>query len=149
MLAARPLDRRLPEIAVGSWSPAEQGPGLSSWDALAVLVVQHPGRAHVVVSGELDIATAPQLAEVLEPLVDALTAELDRHPLTAPVPPDGGPVGLVVDLRDVGVLCAAGIDLLVAAHDRLAARGGRLQVVGARPLAVRCLRLLGLHGLLP
>ena len=86
-----------------------------------------PGAVVVQVSGPLDAVSAPLLAAVL--------ARLE-------------PREVVVDLRGVDLLCAAGLNALAGARRALARRGGRLRVTGARPLAARCMVLTGLQELL-
>lgn len=85
------------------------------------------GEVVVVVEGELDVWTAPQLRTALR--------ELDRPHVT-------------VDLSGVSVLCAAGMHVLATHEQAVQARDGRLRVRGARPLAARCLQLTGLGHLL-
>lgn len=144
----RPRGLWLNADPTGSWSLADQEKSPSRSDpALAVLVVRDAAGAQKAVRGDLDILTAPQLTEALEVLFDALTADLELRSVAQLGATGRG--AFMVDLRDVGVLCAAGINVLAAAHARLAVHGGRLKVAGARPLAVRCLVLLGLQELLP
>jgi anti-sigma B factor antagonist len=87
------------------------------------------GATHVVVhlEGELDLATAPALAEALNGL-DA----------------SGGPV--VVDLTDVGFLDSSGLSTLLQARQRLAddGRGAELRLVVTRPSILRVLDVTGL-----
>ena len=73
--------------------------------------------AEVVVRGEIDVATAPQLREVLHELVQ------------------GGCKQLVLDCRALEFLDSSGIGLLVATRKRLG-EGGEL-VVDSPPSHVR------------
>lgn len=99
---------------------------LSSWTApdpeLDVVVRWSPGHPHVLVRGELDIATAPLLRAVLEHVHRA----------------DGGPVS--ADLRGVTFLDSAGAAPLVD-HD--------VHVRQASPTVERVLVLLDQAGLSP
>jgi len=109
--------------AVDGTEPGVPGP------PFAVLLVQsEPGGPAVVqVEGDLDALTAPRLA--------ALLACCDSQ-------------DVVVDVRAVPVLSAAGLGVLAVGAGRLAAGGGRLRVDVARPLAARCFWITGLQGLL-
>jgi anti-sigma B factor antagonist len=82
---------------------------------------------HTVVrcEGELDLATAPELAAAL----DALDG-------------DAGPV--VVDLTDVGFLDSSGLSTLLQARQRLADAGAELRLVVTRPSILRVLDVTGL-----
>jgi anti-anti-sigma factor len=71
--------------------------------------VRGPGLL-VVPRGELDIATAPELEQVVSPPVDA-----------------GGAV--VIDLRELTFMDSTGVRLLVAAHARAGETGATLSVV--------------------
>jgi anti-sigma B factor antagonist len=74
----------------------------------------------VVLRGDIDLNTAPQLKAAL---VQALAS---------------GPRRLVVDLRQVAALDSSGLAALVAAHRRLAQTGGTLDiVVGDRGTALK------------
>lgn len=83
------------------------------------------GRAAVLaVAGEIDLVSAPEFGEV----VDVVLA--------------GGPEKLVVDLREVTFFCSAGLQVLAAAHRRLAERA--LCVVSDSPVTSGPLRTTGL-----
>ncbi len=98
---------------------------------LTVAVSRPQPDVHLLrVAGELDIATAPLLAD-----------HLREHADTAGV--------LVLDLSDVTLLAASGVALIVDAHRDIGARG-RLHLIGVtgnRPVA-RVLDLTGVLGLL-
>ncbi len=98
---------------------------------LTVAVSRPQPDVHLLrVAGELDIATAPLLAD-----------HLREHADTAGV--------LVLDLSDVTLLAASGVALIVDAHRDTGARG-RLHLIGVtgnRPVA-RVLDLTGVLGLL-
>jgi anti-sigma B factor antagonist len=72
--------------------------------------------ARVTVRGEIDVATAPQLRELLHELIQ------------------GGAQQIVLDCRDLGFLDSSGIGLLVAARKRL---GDGELVVDSPPAHVR------------
>jgi anti-anti-sigma factor len=71
---------------------------------------EHDGRAVVVVRGELDLATAPDLEAVVSERLDA-----------------GQEV--VVDLRDLEFMDSSGLRVLVVAHTRATDSGGRFVIV--------------------
>ncbi|MEX1106535.1 MAG: STAS domain-containing protein [Ilumatobacteraceae bacterium] len=79
----------------------------------------------LVLAGEVDAHTAPDLAANLEPL-------------------PAGDGDVVLDLADVGFMDSSALRVLVEAHDRAAAHGRRL-VLRAPSAAVR--RLLEVSGL--
>src|SRR5207249_7933932 len=81
----------------------------------------------VTVTGDVDIATAPQLAEYLVGFTD-------------------GPV--TVDLSQVSFLDSSGMHALLAAHRQLERRDSRLTIRGATPIARRVLQISGLDQLL-
>lgn len=86
--------------------------------------------AVVCVSGELDLATAPRLAQVLS---DALAASSR---------------GVVVDVSKLVFLDAAGLGVLARAHDRLLGEGRPgLSVRGAEGIPRRVLEIAGLGSL--
>jgi anti-anti-sigma factor len=83
------------------------------------------GRAAVLaVAGEIDLVSAPEFGEV----VDVVLAS--------------GPEKLVVDLREVTFFCSAGLQVLAAAHRRLAERA--LCVVSDSPVTSGPLKTTGL-----
>jgi anti-anti-sigma factor len=83
------------------------------------------GRAAVLaVAGEIDLLSAPEFADV----VDAVLA--------------GEPEILVVDLRAVTFFCSAGLQVLAAAHRRLAE--GALRVVSDSAVTSGPLKTTGL-----
>ena len=99
-------------------------------DQLGVSVQAVPGAVLLVVSGEVDLHTAP-----------ALRAALDQ----AVVDAGRGPGAVVVDLSGVGFIDSTGLGELVAAHKALAAAGGRLSLVVDHERVRRLLRITGLE----
>ena len=91
----------------------------------SIRVEHEPGRVWIHVGGDVDLATAPQLAEALE--VDG---------------------EIVLDLADLAFLDAAGIGVLARAHERVRRRGDCMVIVHARPMVRRLLQITGLDGLL-
>jgi anti-anti-sigma factor len=73
-----------------------------------------------------------------EPLVDALT------PLTESARPR-----IVVDLADVPMCDSTGLNILVQANLRAAARGGWLRLAAPQPMVSRVLEITGLDRTLP
>ncbi|MGY1827067.1 MULTISPECIES: STAS domain-containing protein [unclassified Blastococcus] len=91
------------------------------------------GRPALTVRGELDIATAPRLAEAAEALLAA------------------GPEGIVVDLAPTAFLDSSGARTLIAVARKAAAAGVELHVVAPRsnrPVRLP-IDLLELHAVIP
>jgi anti-sigma B factor antagonist len=80
---------------------------------LHVWIDDTPARVQIRLSGELDLATVPQLRQV----VDAHA----RHGQT-----------MTIDLRDVEFIDSMGLASLVRARHRAIARGARLELVAPR-----------------
>jgi anti-sigma B factor antagonist len=96
------------------------------------LRVEHQDdRAIVHVGGEVDVATCPQLREVLDELVDL------------------GIYHLVVDLEKVRFLDSSGIGLLMGVYRRIREHGGSLRLTGPSPQVRRVLELTRVTTLLP
>ena len=102
-------------------------------DQLGVVSSPVPGAVLVVVSGEVDLHTAPGLRAALDQAV--VQAGQDSR-------------AVVVDLAQVGFLDSTGLGELVAAHKALAASGGRLHLVVAHDRVGRLLRITGLADVL-
>jgi anti-anti-sigma factor len=85
--------------------------------------------AVLAVAGDLDMLTAPQLAEALQEL-------LDRHPRI-----------LVADLSGVEFLGSAGLAVLVTAHERVEAPKA-LRIVASARETQRAFSMTGLNDLL-
>jgi anti-sigma B factor antagonist len=85
------------------------------------------GRIVVEVSGELDIATAPDLRRLLLGLVEEQAA---RH--------------VVVDLAGLSFLGASGLHVLIDVRDLLLANDGSLDLRAVRRPARRVLEITGL-----
>jgi anti-sigma B factor antagonist len=94
---------------------------------LSCTVEHRPDAAIVRVRGDVDIASAPKLRE-------ALLEVLAETPATH----------LVVDLSDVEFIDSTGIGVVVGAHKRVTANGGRLTAVVVTPAVHRVLRTTGL-----
>jgi len=99
------------------------------FDSALSLVQQRSadGTVLLVLSGGLDVGTAPQLAGALRELPGQRVE---------------------VDLQGVHLLGAAGLGVLATASARLRQSGGDLRVLRPRPLAERCLVITHLDGLL-
>lgn len=100
----------------------ESGTGPQHFD---VAVQWHDDVVIVTVSGELDLATAPQLAESVELILER------------------GPKAVVIDLSAVSFLASAGMSLLASTHKKLGATAG-FAVVADGPSTGRPLTLVGL-----
>jgi anti-sigma B factor antagonist len=83
---------------------------------------------HVVrARGEIDVSTAPRLAEALVQFANG---------------------SVTVDLTGVTFLDSSGCSALIAAHNHLERRGSHLYVRGADGMVLRVLELMGLSRLL-
>ncbi len=98
---------------------------------LDLRVQRHDDRAVVHISGEVDLATCPQLRDVLAELVDR------------------GVHHLIVDLEQVSFLDSSGIGVLIGVLRRLREHGGSLHLTAPRPHVRRVLELTGITTLLP
>lgn len=87
---------------------------------------QHGDAAVVRVVGELDLATAPQLGELLGDLV----AQGSRH--------------VTLDLADMAFIDSTGLKVFVAGLQRLRDCGGELALRSPRAAALRVFEITGL-----
>jgi anti-sigma B factor antagonist len=95
----------------------------------AIIVI--PGNpTTVVLKGELDMATAPELSHALEEV-----AATGQHAVT-------------LDLSELEFMDSQGINVLLHARETLQSRGGRLTIGSPRPLVARVLETTGLLKLL-
>src|SRR6266536_1535079 len=97
---------------------------------LDLRVQRHDDRAVVHISGEVDLATCPQLRDVLAELVD------------------DGVHHLIVDLEQVSFLDSSGIGVL-GVLGRIREHGGSLRLTAPSPHVRRVLELTGITTLLP
>jgi anti-sigma B factor antagonist len=81
----------------------------------------------VALSGELDVSTAPSVEERL--------MELE----------EGGSLGVVLDLRDLGFIDSTGLSLLINAHSRAQKAGRRVTIVPGTGASRRILETTGLR----
>ena len=96
-----------------------------------IALVRTDDSVRLVLTGELDIATAPLLDTALE------QAEV------------GGPAKILLDLAAVRFIDSSGLRTLIRAADRAAADGGRIAITGAGPQARRLFELSGAGPRLP
>jgi anti-sigma B factor antagonist len=87
---------------------------------------QESGAWRVVARGELDVASADQLARTLDPLIES------------------GATLVALDLADVTFLDSSGLRTIVRAATALEDHDGRLVVDGASPAVARVLEVTGL-----
>ncbi|MFI6520801.1 STAS domain-containing protein [Spirillospora sp. NPDC050679] len=123
------LDRGAAPVREGrAWA----GPAWGEAPELRVTVARTWGETAVAaVTGEIDLRTA-----------DVLRARLiELH--------DAGFRTLVVDFAGVPFCDATGLGALVAVHNHLSERGGRIRLSRVRPAQLRLLRITGLHRLFP
>ncbi len=97
-----------------------------------VEIVQLDGSAAVMLRGELDVATAPQLEE-------------RASELAAQLPPNAE---MVLDFSQLEFIDAAGLAVIARLGEELRARGGGLRIESARPLTCRIFEITGLACLL-
>ena len=81
--------------------------------------------ALIAVSGELDIASAPELAQTLEQIRPEQTKLV------------------IVDLRELEFMDSTGLSIIVRAHQRLAEEGCELTLIKGKPQVQRLLDLTG------
>src|SRR3954454_13970070 len=98
-------------------------------DEFSISVSDVNGRAHLTLRGELDIATAPELEQLVNERIDS-----------------GQEV--VVDLRGLEFMDSSGIRVLVAAHARAGRSGTRVVVVRPAPSSAvaKIVEVSGLDG---
>jgi anti-anti-sigma factor len=96
-----------------------------------ITLVETEHSLRLVLTGELDIATAP----VLDAALDQAEA--------------GSAAQILLDLAAVPFIDSSGLRTLIRAADRAAANGGRLAIAGAGPQARRLFELSGAGGRLP
>jgi anti-anti-sigma factor len=95
-------------------------------EAFSATAVELDGDVLVVVAGELDMATAPELGRTLDPLLDNGSAEI------------------VLDFSRLTFLDSSGIAVLIDAQQRLTQRGRQLSIRSARDNALRVFEISGL-----
>ena len=108
-------------------------PRLADAPSFSVQVVVVDDGADVVVGGELDLATAPDLADALTTVLRAL------DPASR----------VAVDLGGTTFVDSSGLAVLVAAHRAATARGQRVVLSGAQPQVRRVLEVTGVSQVLP
>ncbi|HEX5926320.1 MAG TPA: STAS domain-containing protein [Baekduia sp.] len=93
--------------------------------------VEHSGTTAIVrLAGELDLATAPELTEVLH----GLESSCER---------------VILDLSGLEFIDSTGLRLAVAEHGRASADGFEFVIAGAAGAVLKILRLTGLDVTLP
>jgi anti-sigma B factor antagonist len=98
---------------------------MSDQEAIATTLVYQDGIAVLKVGGDIDLATVP----ILEAAIDE-----------ALVPK---PTGLVIDLSEVGFLASAGLQALVATHNKVS-ESAHFAVVANSAATSRPIQLTGL-----
>jgi anti-sigma B factor antagonist len=97
---------------------------------LSVVIENEPGAAVLTVSGELDMASSPELDHAIE--------RVESAPQEA----------IIVDLGKLEFMDVAGLRVLLEAHERAAQRGARLYLVNVRSGVRRLFTLTGATALL-
>ena len=101
--------------------------GLDSNSGPPFAIIVIPGNpTTVVLKGELDMATAPELSQRLAEVAAA------------------GPDAVTLDLSELEFMDSQGINVLLQARRALQAQGGRLIVRSPQPLVARVLETTGL-----
>jgi anti-sigma B factor antagonist len=94
--------------------------------SFAVSLVSLESGVVVVLVGELDLDSAPQLSGVLDPLIEE------------------GPAEIVLDLSELTFIDSSGIAALVAAQQNLNEQDRRLALVSPKPFTRKLLETVGL-----
>src|SRR5687767_7707640 len=100
-------------------------------EQLSVSTTRDGDRAVVTLAGELDVNTAPQVAEALDGLTDgdAVTS-------------------VVIDVSRLTFVDSTGLRVILAGRESLQATGATLALDGASGVVERVLEMTGLHKLL-
>jgi len=98
---------------------------------LQISVQEEDTRRVVKLSGECDLATAPQLQETLAPMKGPDVNEL------------------IVDLGGLEFMDSTGLGVLVGALKRMRESGGSFKIAGARGAVQRVLQVSGLDRIIP
>ncbi len=93
--------------------------------SLTIETVESQGVTSVVVTGEVDVSNASELAEVLDGLMSAGTKAID------------------VDMAHVPYIDSTGIGVLVGAAHKMSGAGGEMMLSKPQPNVLRVLTLLG------
>jgi anti-sigma B factor antagonist len=93
--------------------------------SFTVKLQPHSDAALIAVSGELDIASAPELEQALDQI------RPDQTKL------------VIVDLRELEFMDSTGLSIIVRAHQRLSEHGCELSLVKGPPQVQRLLDLTG------
>src|SRR3954464_1325125 len=98
-------------------------------EEFSISTTEIDGRAHVTLRGELDLATAPELEQLLNERIDSSQE-------------------VIVDLRGLEFMDSSGIRVLVAAHARAGRAGTRVFVVRPEPATAvaKIVEVAGLDG---
>jgi anti-sigma B factor antagonist len=98
-------------------------------EEFAISTSEVDGRAHLTLRGELDLATAPELEQLLTQRIDANQ-------------------DVVIDLRGLEFMDSSGIRVLVAGHARAGRTGTQLFIVRPQPdsAVAKIVEVAGLDG---
>ena len=95
----------------------------------SVCIVRTSLDPSVVVRGELDLVTSPQLQTHLDHVIDSTAGDV------------------VADLADVGYIDSTGLRTLLSAHDRLTQAGRHLSLRNPSVQVIRLLEICGVSDL--
>jgi anti-sigma B factor antagonist len=99
---------------------------ISSPTSFSADLVHLDGSAAIVLAGDLDLDTVPELTRVLDPLIQ------------------DGPPDVVIESSGLSFLESSGVAALVVAQNKLCKRNRRLIVRAPRPNVLRILEITGL-----
>jgi anti-sigma B factor antagonist len=105
-------------------------PALAAAEPFQIRVRVTSGRCEMVLSGELDVSTAPLLRHRMA----EVTGELETE--------------LVLDISGLTFIDSTGLSLLVSEHKKLKAQGAELVVRSPTRMAIRLFELSGLDPIL-
>ena len=97
---------------------------------LGIEIRRAPGQTHIVLTGELDGATAPLLRESFLEVAEGLEGNL------------------VVEISGLTFVDSSGLTLLITEHKNLQANGSSLIIRSPTPMARRAFEITGLHDIL-
>ncbi len=141
-MATRQPYRTFPHRAVPSWQPLADGATASITDLGGTVIATISRRSEscapaagaepmavVVIAGDIDLDSAPLLERALMPAIAARSCTC-------------------LDMRQTGFFGAAGVHVLLAAHDRASCLGHRVVLRGVHGTTARVLAVAGLDRLL-
>jgi anti-sigma B factor antagonist len=105
-------------------------PSAAAEDGTTPLIIdvrEEGAETHIVLTGELDLLTAPRLMRALLDLDD-----------------DGVRAAVVLDIRQLSFIDSTGLSVLIAQHKKSEAEGKSMVIYGPTPTAKRLFEITGL-----